>query len=551
MKKLWIFFLFLSVISAKDVVSGYCENGAKQVSTLGVNSSTYVQRSYPACTVTVYQAGTNTLATIYSDSVGTPKANPFTAGADGFWVFYIGPSFVDVQLSGAGILTPFRKPFSVPGSTQDSSVIPGPDLIPRSLGSGFLDFGWYPTPVADGSTRGVPGFVAADFNSATGIISLDYTNGQKATAAQPGFLSAADWTAFNAKQDSGNYITGLDGDVGASGPGLAMATINPGVVSNSKLANMAEGTIKGRSSAGSGVPEDLATLPQAVQENTTRVGTLIAGNVPYSLLSSVPNAAADGANKGVAAFVAADFDASSGVVSLDYTNGQKADAAVSGFLSSTDWSAFDAKVPSTRTISTTAPLLGGGDLSANRTLSIADAVADGSTKGAAAFTATDFNTTLGIVSLDYANGQVASSSVNGFLAAADWAIFDGKVGGKANLTTVGMTPYVSASGVLTQGLIKQTSTGHLIATGTVPTISSGTLATESTDFAGRITSSTNGAYSGTLTFANAFSIAPVCTANNETSVELLRATSVSTTQVTFEGTTATNDLLVYICIGFE
>lgn len=83
-------------------------------------------------------------------------------------------------------------------------------------------------------------------------------------------------------------------------------------------------------------------------------------------------------------------------------------------------------VATTRTISTTSPLSGGGDLSADRTLSIADAVADGATKGAAAFTAADFNSASGVISIDYTNGQKATASQPGFLTAADWTTFNSK-----------------------------------------------------------------------------------------------------------------------------
>lgn len=83
-------------------------------------------------------------------------------------------------------------------------------------------------------------------------------------------------------------------------------------------------------------------------------------------------------------------------------------------------------VPTTRTVSTTSPLSGGGDLSADRTLSIADAVADGATKGAAAFTTNDFNSASGVISIDYANGQKASSTQDGFLSSANWSTFNGK-----------------------------------------------------------------------------------------------------------------------------
>ena len=82
--------------------------------------------------------------------------------------------------------------------------------------------------------------------------------------------------------------------------------------------------------------------------------------------------------------------------------------------------------PLARTISTTSPLSGGGDLSANRTLSIANTRADGATLGAAGFIAADFNDASGIISLDYTNGQAASASANGYLTSSDWSTFNGK-----------------------------------------------------------------------------------------------------------------------------
>lgn len=66
-----------------------------------------------------------------------------------------------------------------------------------------------------------------------------------------------------------------------------------------------------------------------------------------------------------------------------------------GVLSSADWTLFNNKVSTTRTISTTAPLQGGGDLSANRTLSITQ----------------------------------ATSLVDGYLSAGNWNTFNDKIGG--------------------------------------------------------------------------------------------------------------------------
>lgn len=100
-----------------------------------------------------------------------------------------------------------------------------------------------------------------------------------------------------------------------------------------------------------------------------------------------------------------------------------------GKLSATDWTTFNGKVSTSRTISTTSPISGGGDLSANRTISIADAAADGSTKGAATFTAADFNASSGNISIDYTNGQAATTSVKGFLTNTDWNTFNGKEAG--------------------------------------------------------------------------------------------------------------------------
>ena len=105
----------------------------------------------------------------------------------------------------------------------------------------------------------------------------------------------------------------------------------------------------------------------------------------------------------------------------------QANAVQSGFLSNTDWSTFNNKVSTTRSISTTFPLQGGGTLAANRTLTIADAVADGTTKGAATFNPSDFNSGSGLISIDYLNGQTASSGNNGFLSSADWTTFNNKL----------------------------------------------------------------------------------------------------------------------------
>jgi hypothetical protein len=49
---------------------------------------------------------------------------------------------------------------------------------------------------------------------------------EQSGATQSGYLSSSDWNTFNSKQPAGSYITALTGDVSASGPGSAAATVN-------------------------------------------------------------------------------------------------------------------------------------------------------------------------------------------------------------------------------------------------------------------------------------------------------------------------------------
>lgn len=63
----------------------------------------------PAATVTVYDAGTVNLATIYGDNLNppTPQGNPFAADANGFFAFYGANGRYDVRQADGGIVTPF------------------------------------------------------------------------------------------------------------------------------------------------------------------------------------------------------------------------------------------------------------------------------------------------------------------------------------------------------------------------------------------------------------------------------------------------------------
>lgn len=123
------------------------------------------------------------------------------------------------------------------------------------------------------------------------------------------------------------------------------------------------------------------------------------------------------------------------------TSGTLALSLTSGYIiplsaSTTDWNTAYIN----RITSASSPL----SISSNA-ISIASAAADGSTKGAASFTAADFNASSGNISLDYSNGQKATGSVPGFLSSTDWTTFNGKAASGANSDITGLTGLTSTS----------------------------------------------------------------------------------------------------------
>lgn len=72
--------------------------------TSGLNATTPADLTYAGATVTVNVHGGG-LASIFSDNVGTPLANPFTANADATLSFYAANGRYDVVITGAGVPT--------------------------------------------------------------------------------------------------------------------------------------------------------------------------------------------------------------------------------------------------------------------------------------------------------------------------------------------------------------------------------------------------------------------------------------------------------------
>lgn len=91
--------------------SGSSQLGGQRVTVNGIQSSQFVQQSFPLASTTVFIHGTTNLATIFTDATGSfPLPNPFTATstASAFWCAANGT--YDVTYSGGAITTPITIP---------------------------------------------------------------------------------------------------------------------------------------------------------------------------------------------------------------------------------------------------------------------------------------------------------------------------------------------------------------------------------------------------------------------------------------------------------
>lgn len=148
------------------------------------------------------------------------------------------------------------------------------DLATRSasdLNSGTVDSARLTDAAADGSTKGEAAFTAADFDAASGVISIDYANAQAATASLKGFLTADDWTTFNSKVSTG-AITG-SGLTMATARLLGRSTASSGAVEEISVGSglsLSAGTLSASGSTGS-------TFSGALASDDTYEGNAITG----------------------------------------------------------------------------------------------------------------------------------------------------------------------------------------------------------------------------------------------------------------------------------
>lgn len=316
----------------------------------------------------------------------------------------------------------------------------------------------------------------APMSYASGVISIT-----KADGTTDGYLSFTDWLTFNGKQPAGAYLTGLTGDVTATGPGNAAATVQfvggasaASVAStvttvNARTAANAPNTIVSRDSGGNfsgnnilaagdfignlsgnadtatlaGNVTGVVTIPHGGTGQTTANAGLNAllpsqtGNATKFLQTDGANTSWQTAGSGSGTVTTVTATAPLSVTSPTTTPNismTQSDATHSGYLSFTDWLTFNGKEPAI-TSGTTAQYWRGDKTFQTLNTTV---VPEGTnlyytdTRARAANSGTapvSYNTSTGVISM-----HVADATHDGYLSSTDWNTFNSNSGGITQLT---------------------------------------------------------------------------------------------------------------------
>lgn len=100
-------------------------------------------RAVSGATITVYQAGTTLLATLYADNGTTLKANPFTTAIDGMYDFYAADGRYDITIRKTGYTSIYWDPVKMQGLglfDPQQHIIPYGNALPTSpvVGSTYI-----------------------------------------------------------------------------------------------------------------------------------------------------------------------------------------------------------------------------------------------------------------------------------------------------------------------------------------------------------------------------------------------------------------------------
>jgi len=301
--------------SAQSPVTGFCEKGGQSVVTNGVSSSTKVQRTYVGCTVSVFDAGSTNLSTIFSDGAGTPKANPFTADATtGYWAFYANNGSYDVSITASGLsATTIRTVKIADASSSPLSGSGTSGRVPKWSGtSSITNSQITDNTVSIGINNTSPAASALlDLTSTTqGLLPPRLTTTQRDAISSPAnglFIYNSTTGQFNGFQagvwgaiggGAGSGITSLNGLTGAS------QTFSNSNDVNVTLGINSVGTVHTFTMGWSGTLAKTRTLGTTVY--TDQGNTFSAGAQDFSAASSFTIPVAGGANPTVSGRLAYD-----------------------------------------------------------------------------------------------------------------------------------------------------------------------------------------------------------------------------------------------------
>jgi len=260
-------------------IQGYCEKGGETVTTDGRTSTTKVQRSYPSCTITVYDTGTTNLASIASNSSGTPKSNPFTADSDGYWSWFALAGEYDVKMSGGGLASPItRSGYWIVDGGGGGSGITGSgttDRFPIFTGSSSIGNSVFKQV---GTSEFTPAATGKRINLGTGsqqVVEIANASVGGTTQNRIAKLSGAPSTALTATVTDTTKLVGIV-IAGAGTTGNAQIVTNGNVACDFDGATTA-GDYVGASTTSAGKCTDLgSTLPTTGVQVLGRVLTTLA-----------------------------------------------------------------------------------------------------------------------------------------------------------------------------------------------------------------------------------------------------------------------------------